>query len=256
MKELKEDIKETQELTLETNKDVNLSVVNETNPSNPKKVFLEINGRSNKLNLSQELLDKLLAGEKCELTALEINELNEKIKIALRKLRNNKLGQKNTIVEEKAKLIVKEGDENAPTEMLQSDTSANDNSTYISTAFNLSRTKLMSLLTPSESSSSSSNDDNAVVKHEKIEIGKTNWWERETLQFMRGMMDECTHLKNFSVPYDTSLIIAVCAKDDAYVPREGCSSLEDIWPGAEVSSHIFYSNRKFSTILILLLNCR
>jgi Alpha/beta hydrolase domain containing 18 len=47
-------------------------------------------------------------------------------------------------------------------------------------------------------------------------------------------MDECTHLKNFSVPYDTSLIIAVCAKDDAYIPREGCSSLEDIWPGAEI----------------------
>jgi Alpha/beta hydrolase domain containing 18 len=41
-------------------------------------------------------------------------------------------------------------------------------------------------------------------------------------------------LKNFSVPFDTSLIIAVCAKDDAYVPRAGCSSLEDIWPGAEV----------------------
>ncbi|XP_030375357.1 protein ABHD18 isoform X2 [Scaptodrosophila lebanonensis] len=69
---------------------------------------------------------------------------------------------------------------------------------------------------------------------EKIDITKTNWWEREALQFMRGMMDECTHLKNFSVPFDTSLIIAVCAKDDAYVPRDGCSSLEDIWPGAEV----------------------
>lgn len=74
----------------------------------------------------------------------------------------------------------------------------------------------------------------AQNKSEKIDITKTNWWEREALQFMRGMMDECTHLKNFSVPFDTSLIIAVCAKDDAYVPREGCSSLEDIWPGAEV----------------------
>ncbi|XP_017128751.1 protein ABHD18 isoform X2 [Drosophila elegans] len=71
-------------------------------------------------------------------------------------------------------------------------------------------------------------------KSDKIDITKTNWWEREALQFMRGMMDECTHLKNFSVPFDTSLIIAVCAKDDAYVPREGCSSLEDIWPGAEI----------------------
>lgn len=72
------------------------------------------------------------------------------------------------------------------------------------------------------------------LKLEPIDTTKIKWWEREALQFMRGMMDECTHLKNFTVPYDTSLITAVCAKDDAYVPREGCSSLEDIWPGAEV----------------------
>lgn len=72
------------------------------------------------------------------------------------------------------------------------------------------------------------------LKLDPIDTTKIKWWEREALQFMRGMMDECTHLKNFSVPYDTSLITAVCAKDDAYVPRDGCSSLEDIWPGAEV----------------------
>lgn len=69
---------------------------------------------------------------------------------------------------------------------------------------------------------------------EPIDTTKVKWWEREALQFMRGMMDECTHLKNFSVPYDTSLITAICAKGDAYVPREGCSSLEEIWPGAQV----------------------
>ncbi|XP_014090930.2 protein ABHD18 isoform X1 [Bactrocera oleae] len=85
-------------------------------------------------------------------------------------------------------------------------------------------TKLMRFILPM-----AQNSDN-----KKIDITKTNWWEREALQFMRGMMDECTHLKNFSVPFDTSLIIAVCAKDDAYVPREGCASLEDIWPGVEV----------------------
>lgn len=51
---------------------------------------------------------------------------------------------------------------------------------------------------------------------------------------MRSIMDECTHLKNFSVPYDTSLVIAICAKRDAYVPTRGCSHLKDIWPGAEV----------------------
>lgn len=71
-------------------------------------------------------------------------------------------------------------------------------------------------------------------KAEPIDTTKVNWWEREALQFMRGVMDECTHLKNFTVPYDTSLITAVCAKEDAYVPRNGCSSLEDIWPGAQV----------------------
>lgn len=73
-----------------------------------------------------------------------------------------------------------------------------------------------------------------TIGDNKINMAKINWWEREALQFMRGMMDECTHLKHFSVPKETSLIIAVCAKDDAYVPREGCSGLEEIWPGVEV----------------------
>ncbi|XP_059050549.1 protein ABHD18 [Achroia grisella] len=68
----------------------------------------------------------------------------------------------------------------------------------------------------------------------KIDINKIHWRDREALQFMRGIMDECTHLSNFSVPYDTSLIIAVCAKHDAYVPREDVGRLEEIWPGAEV----------------------
>lgn len=79
-----------------------------------------------------------------------------------------------------------------------------------------------------------STEELTKLKLEPIDTTKIKWWEREALQFMRGMMDECTHLKNFSIPYDTSLITAVCAKDDAYVPREGCSSLEDIWPGLEV----------------------
>ncbi|KAG7204415.1 hypothetical protein KM043_004856 [Ampulex compressa] len=60
------------------------------------------------------------------------------------------------------------------------------------------------------------------------------WRERAALQFMCGIMDECTHLKNFEMPVDTELIIAVCARDDAYVPRDRCMSLEEIWPGAEI----------------------
>lgn len=89
-------------------------------------------------------------------------------------------------------------------------------------------------MTDDSTNDPSSIDEMTKIKTDPIDINVTKWWEREALQFMRGMMDECTHLKNFSVPYDTSLITAVCAKDDAYVPRDGCSSLEDIWPGAHV----------------------
>ena len=36
----------------------------------------------------------------------------------------------------------------------------------------------------------------------------------EALQFMRGVMDECTHLANFSIPVDPSLAIIVAAQND------------------------------------------
>lgn len=56
----------------------------------------------------------------------------------------------------------------------------------------------------------------------------------EALSFMRGIMDECTHLKNFKTPIDLDLVTAVCAKRDGYVPQNNTMKLEDIWPGAEV----------------------
>lgn len=51
---------------------------------------------------------------------------------------------------------------------------------------------------------------------------------------MRGIMDECTHLKNFKSPVDMDLIIAVCAKRDGYVPQNTMEKFDDIWPGTEV----------------------
>lgn len=57
---------------------------------------------------------------------------------------------------------------------------------------------------------------------------------KEPLTFMKGVMDECTHVANFSVPVDPSLIIVVQAKEDAYIPRTGVRSLQEIWPGCEV----------------------
>ncbi|KAJ8297477.1 hypothetical protein KUTeg_024008 [Tegillarca granosa] len=58
--------------------------------------------------------------------------------------------------------------------------------------------------------------------------------DQDVLDFMIGVMDEFTYLGNFSIPVDTSLIIIVHAKQDAYIPRGGVPSLEDLWPGSEV----------------------
>ncbi|XP_055542539.1 protein ABHD18 [Wyeomyia smithii] len=204
VQELKQDICETSELDCAIPlSDVNLTVVRETTPEREQK-RIQIN-KSNVLNLSEPLLNKLLSNIKCELTQDEIDELNLKIQLALKKYKEENETESNQLI-----LAVKpeEVTEAAPSKSLGS--------------------KIMEYISWGSSSTAT------TEKREPIDTTKTRWWEREALQFMRGMMDECTHLKNFSVPYDTSLIIAVCAKDDAYIPREGCSSLEDIWPGAEV----------------------
>lgn len=154
-------------------------------------------------NLSEPLLQKLQSVENpINLSTDEVQELNEKILIAQGK----------------------DGKEAASSLTVSSENYVNDTIRVAGNAISSVTTKLMGLILP----------DGDQMKHTPIDITKTKWWEREALQFMRGVMDECTHLKNFSVPYDTTLITAICAKDDAYVPREGCSSLEDIWPGAEV----------------------
>uniref|UniRef100_A0A0B6ZRB6 Uncharacterized protein n=2 Tax=Arion vulgaris TaxID=1028688 RepID=A0A0B6ZRB6_9EUPU len=58
--------------------------------------------------------------------------------------------------------------------------------------------------------------------------------QREALDFMTGVMDECTHLGNFSVPVDPELVIIVSARQDAYVPKDGVIGLDQLWPGCEV----------------------
>ncbi|XP_021092147.1 protein ABHD18 isoform X6 [Heterocephalus glaber] len=63
---------------------------------------------------------------------------------------------------------------------------------------------------------------------------RRNSLQKESLIFMKGVMDECTHVANFSVPVDPSLIIVVQAKEDAYIPRTGVRSLQEIWPGCEI----------------------
>lgn len=223
VEELKQDISHANDLASEDAAcpDVNLSVIRDTTPEREQK-RIHIN-RRNVLNLSEPLLNKLLSDVKCELTQSEIDELNLKIQLTLKNYKEeNKTDSDQLILEVKAEELP----EPLPSKSLG--------------------TKIMEFISWNNSSSSSNsangNESPAktstevapVEKREPIDTTKTRWWEREALQFMRGMMDECTHLKNFTVPYDTSLIIAVCAKDDAYIPRDSCASLEEIWPGAEI----------------------
>ncbi|XP_052891616.1 protein ABHD18 [Anopheles moucheti] len=219
VEELRLDINETKDLVCgEPASDVNLTVIRETTPEREQKQstnLIHIN-RTNALNLSEQLLNKLLSNVRCELTQEEIDELNTKIHLALKR-HNEELQAEGSGASTGNKLILEvKAEEKGP-----------------KTSSKSVGSKIMEYISWG-SSSSNATPDGTEEKRIPIDTTKQRWWEREALQFMRGMMDECTHLKNFSVPYDTSLIIAICAKDDAYIPRDGCMSLEDIWPGAEI----------------------
>jgi len=72
----------------------------------------------------------------------------------------------------------------------------------------------------------------------------------DSFTFMRGIMDECTHLGNYSIPIDTDLIEIVTAEFDAYQPRSSVRPLNQLWPGSNiryvdqghVSSYLFHQN--------------
>ncbi|KAI0217808.1 Protein ABHD18 [Lamellibrachia satsuma] len=79
------------------------------------------------------------------------------------------------------------------------------------------------------------NDMMSQLKHRLVELTGSHTEQREMAHnFMAGVMDEFTHLGNFSIPVDPSLIIIVVAKSDAYIPRESVISLKELWPEAQL----------------------
>lgn len=68
----------------------------------------------------------------------------------------------------------------------------------------------------------------------------------EAFTFMRGLMDECTHVGNYSVPLDPELIQIVAAEYDAYQPRRGVKPLDELWPGSNIR---YVKNGHVSTYL-------
>lgn len=55
--------------------------------------------------------------------------------------------------------------------------------------------------------------------------------KQDAINFMRGIMDECTHLGNFSPPVDPSLAFFVTASRDGYVPQSGSMPVTSLWKG-------------------------
>lgn len=182
--------------------------------------MLGINRTNNTLNISPALLKKLFSkDEKCTLTKVEINELNEKIREAQSKWRS----KENTVTKASG---TSNYDHMEALQVMRMANGIANKTTAVDAITALifgSTTKLMNFILPGRSAAEAT-----------TQTDTSEWWQREALQFMRGVMDECTHLKNFSMPVDTDLIIAVCAKDDGYIPRDDCTSLQDIWPGAEI----------------------
>lgn len=76
-------------------------------------------------------------------------------------------------------------------------------------------------------------DESKIPKSHQL-VNDAEMSKLEALNFMRGIMDECTHLRNFTSPVDPSLSIVVTAKHDAYIPRDGIESIGDLWKGCEI----------------------
>ncbi|XP_078493728.1 protein ABHD18 [Ciona intestinalis] len=58
--------------------------------------------------------------------------------------------------------------------------------------------------------------------------------QRETVKFMRGVMDQVTHLGNFSPLVDPTMATLVVARGDAYFPKSNLTSMATVWPGCQI----------------------
>ena len=87
---------------------------------------------------------------------------------------------------------------------------------------------ILSALRPLGSSPAKVSEDDNEEKWAKEDL------RQEALHFMRGIMDECTHLQNFPVPLDPTLCLAVAAERDAYQPRDGVRPITQVWPGSRI----------------------
>lgn len=81
---------------------------------------------------------------------------------------------------------------------------------------------------------------------------------RDSVHFMRWLMDECTHLGNYPQPVDPELVELVVAEYDAYQPRQGVTPIHQLWAGCReprvikeghIKSYLLYQHEFRKAIL-------
>lgn len=94
-------------------------------------------------------------------------------------------------------------------------------------------------------------------KGKSVKKVRTEQRQRNTLAFMKGLMDHVTHLANYTPPVDTAACTFVVAKQDGYFPRRGVTPVTDVWTGCQVreidGGHVngfLVSHSAFSTAIV------
>nr|CAG4641803.1 EOG090X08BF [Eurycercus lamellatus] len=110
--------------------------------------------------------------------------------------------------------------------------------TAVEETFQLSAAIPASLKKLSDVLASTSDNWNKILQpfwKEKMDVLEKAQARQQAMHFMRGIMDEFTHIANYSQPVDCSCIVIVTASEDAYVPRDdGSTDLTRLWPNSEI----------------------
>ena len=80
------------------------------------------------------------------------------------------------------------------------------------------------------------------IKNQQTKKRETFQPNTETVQMLRWLLDYTTHLNSYPCPLSPELALFVVAKDDMYVPRNGVTNVQDLWPGMNRTCCHFQNN--------------
>lgn len=207
MSELKQDMQQHLDGSATKEVDLKLSAIKIDNDVNKpmNKVIRHLSDQPVKINnpMSLELINKITSDAKFELNSQEICELNK-----MNSSETPSSFDQNAEENERYRYSI----DSSEFKKIESDCCSEPN------AVNIIKNGNVGVLERNIEKITDSSVNEGMKKYmsamlwknsdeENFDVKKLNWRQREAMQFMRGVMDECTHLSNFSIPYDTSLII-------------------------------------------------